>query len=31
MVIEGAEKQAGRLWAKFGNYERSSEEKCDTL
>ena len=27
MVIEGAEKQAGRLWDKFGNYERSSERE----
>ena len=23
MVMEGAEKQAGRLWDNFGNYERS--------
>ena len=27
MMIEGAEKQAGRLWDKFGNYERSSERE----
>ena len=27
MVIEGAEKQAGRPWDKFGNYEKSSERE----
>ena len=27
MVIEGAEKQAGRLWDKFGKYELSSERE----
>ena len=29
-VIEGAEKQAGRLWDKFGMKE-VAKEKCDTL
>ena len=30
MVMEGAEKQAGRLWDKFGMKE-VVKEKCDTL
>ena len=30
MVMEGAEKQAGRLWDKFGVKE-VVKEKCDTL
>ena len=30
MVMEGAEKQAGRLWDKFGMKEVVTE-KCDTL
>ena len=30
MVIEGAEKQAGRLWDKFAMKE-VVKEKCDTL
>ena len=30
MVMEGAEKQAGRLWDKFGMKD-VVEEKCDTL
>ena len=30
MVMEGAEKQAGRLWDKFGLKE-VVKEKCDTL
>ena len=30
MVMEGAEKQAGRLWDKFGMKEVVAE-KCDTL
>ena len=30
MVVEGAEKQAGRLWDKFGMKE-VVKEKCDTL
>ena len=30
MVMEGAEKQAGRPWDKFGMKE-VAKEKCDTL
>ena len=30
VVIEGAEKQAGRLWDKFG-MKGVAKEKCDTL
>ena len=31
MVMEGAEKQARRLWDKFGMKEVVAKEKCNTL
>ena len=31
MVMEGAQKQAGRLWDKFSMQKEVVKEKCDTL